>query len=107
MMSTDLPQLSYIGMIPQPEHSEYHFRVTSEDRSARRLILAIANSVFLTKQLMIQEAPDLCYQKALAEIRGQVLCDQDVILVTDADIENYRASHPHTKPARRFSRKPA
>jgi len=92
------PLLRYLGKISKPEHSEYGFRIESEDRSVRLLILAIANSVFLTNQLMVQEAPDLCYQKVLTDLKSEVP-DQskDPILVTGSDIEHYRAFHPHLK----------
>jgi hypothetical protein len=68
--------------------------------------LTIANSVFLSKQLMIQEAPDLCFQKILAELRnetGEPFPDQ--IAITHSDIVEYRASHPNTKPPRRSFKK--
>ena len=92
------PLLQYLGKISQPEHSEFGFRVENEDRSIRLLILTIANSVFLTNQLMVQEAPDLCYQKVLTDLRGEA-ADQikDLTLVTAADIEQYRFIHPNLK----------
>jgi hypothetical protein len=89
------PLLRYLGRISKPEFSEYGFRIENEDRSVRLLILTIADSVFLTKQLMVQEAPDLCYQKVLTELKNES-SDQatELILVTGLDIEAYRAFHP-------------
>ena len=63
------PLLRYLGKISKPEHSEYGFRVEYENKSVRLLVLTIANSIFLTNLLMVQEAPDLCYQKVLTEKR--------------------------------------
>ena len=97
-----VPQLRYLGMIPQPEHSEYGFRIENEDKSVRLLVLTIANSAFRTRQLMVQEAPDLCYQKVLSGLRiGAADPAEDSVPVTDSDIAEYRASHPSSKQSRR------
>jgi hypothetical protein len=55
-MPMQISQLSYLGVISQPEHSQYHFRITHEGMTDRLLILSIEKSVFLSKQLLIQEA---------------------------------------------------
>ena len=105
-MAKNFSQLRYLGMVSQPEYSEYGFRVETEDKSTRLLTLTIANSVFRSKQLMIQEAPDLCFQKILAELRneaGDPFPEQ--IVISESDIVEYRASHPNTKPPRRSFRK--
>jgi hypothetical protein len=105
-MSMHLPQLSYLGVIPRPEFSEYGFQITNENKSVRLLTLSIANSVFLTKQLMVQEAPDLCYQKVLADIRSDVPClNEEFASVTESDIVQYRAAHPNAKLQRKSFRK--
>jgi hypothetical protein len=100
------PLLRYLGKISQPEHSEYGFHVENEDRSIKLFTLIIANSVFLTNQLMVQEAPDLCYQKILTDLKTEA-ADQikDPILVTGSDIEQYRAIHPFLR--RKSFRRPA
>ncbi len=103
-----LPQLSYLGVIPKPEHSEYGFRITNQDQTARLLILIIANSVFSTKQLLLQEAPDLCYQKVLADLKSEIpTLIEDSVVVTESDVVLYRASHPNISPKRRSFKKPS
>jgi hypothetical protein len=99
------PLLRYLGKISKLENSEFGFRVENEDKSIRLFILTIANSVFLTNQLMVQEAPDLCYQKVLTELRSEAT-DQirELILVTGSDIEQYRVLHPNLR--RKSFRKP-
>jgi hypothetical protein len=107
-MTIHFPNLSYLGTIPQPDYSEYGFRITNEDKTDRLLILTIANSVFLTKQLMVQEAPDLCYQKVMADIRSDIpTLVEDSAVVTESDLVDYRASHPNSSSKRRSFRKPA
>jgi hypothetical protein len=100
------PLLRYLGKISKLEHSEYGFKVEYEDRSVRMLILTIANSVFLTNQLMVQEAPDLCYQKVLTDLKGEDI-DQikDLTMVTGADIAQYRTFHPNLR--RKSFKRPA
>lgn len=102
-----LPQLSYLGVVSQPEYYEYGFKVTYFDRSSRVLTLAIAHSVFLTKQLMVQEGPDLCYQKILADLKNESLAlTAECTSITEADILQYRESHPNIKLQRKSFRKP-
>ncbi len=92
------PQLRYLGTISKPEHSEYGFQIENPDKTVRLLVLTIANSVFLTRQLLVQEAPDLCYQKLLAYFRDATAGPaEDYILISELDIANYRAFHPNVK----------
>jgi hypothetical protein len=92
------PQLRYLGIIPKPEHSEYGFRIENSDKTIRLLVLTIMNSVFLSGQLMVQEAPDLCYQKVLAYLRDATSGPaEDCISISESDIANYRAFHPNVK----------
>jgi hypothetical protein len=106
-MHVYFPHLSYLGVIPQLGYSEYGFRITNEDKTARLLILTIANSVFLTKQLMVQEAPDLCYQKVMADIRSDIpTLVEDSIVITESDLVQYRASHPNMSLKRKSFKKP-
>jgi hypothetical protein len=92
------PLLQYLGKISKPENSEYGFRVEYENKSVRLLVLTIANSVFLTNLLMVQEAPDLCYQKVLTDLKSEAADQiQDLTLITGSDIEYYRTIHPHLR----------
>jgi hypothetical protein len=96
------PQLRYLGRIPQLGHSEYGFHIENEDKSIRMLILTIADSFFLTKQLMLQEAPDLCYQKVITDLNGENAdLVEDLVLITESDIAKYRAFHPNTAARRK------
>ena len=91
-------QLRYLGTISKPEHSEFGFQIENPDKTVRLLVLTIANSVFLTRQLLVQEAPDLCYQKVLAYLRDAAGGPaEDYIPISESDIANYRAFHPNVK----------
>ena len=92
-------QLRYIGAIPQTECVEYGFRVEDKDKDARLVVLVIESGFFKKYDLMFQEAPDLCYQKLLLEIRNETaeLPISPRFLVTPSDIAHYRESHPTIK----------
>jgi hypothetical protein len=107
-MNNHIPQLRYLGMISHPEHSEYGFQIENEDKSVRMLVLTIANAVFRANQLMVQEAPDLCYQKVMTSLRGETPGTMEALIpVTDSDIAYYRTIHPILKQQRKSFRKPA
>ncbi len=92
------PQLRYLGTISKPEHSEFGFQIENPDKTVRLLVLTIANSVFLSRKLMVQEAPDLCYQKVLAYLQDATGGPaEDYIPISESDIENYRTFHPNVK----------
>jgi len=97
-MATLYQQLRYLGTISKPEHAEYGFHIENPDKTVRLLVLTIANSVFLTRRLMVQEAPDLCYQKVLASLRDATAGPaEEYISISELDITNYRAFHPNVK----------
>ena len=98
-MPAPYPLLRYLGTISRPEHAEYGFQIENPDKTLRLLVLTIANSVFLTRQLMVQEAPDLCYQKVLAYLRDDATAGpaEASIPISESDIANYRAFHPNVK----------
>ena len=92
------PQLRYLGTIPKPDHAEYGFQMENPDKTLRLLVMTIANSVFLTRQLLVQEAPDLCYQKLSAHLRDATAGPAEAyISINESDIANYRAFHPNGK----------
>jgi len=106
-MSSDLAhQLKFLGVIPQPGHVEYGFRVEGKDKNVRLVVLEIENCFFERRDLMVQEAPDLCYQKMLADL-GKETADAPIashVPVTASDIAGYREMHPTAKQ-RKPSRK--
>jgi hypothetical protein len=99
-------QLRYVGVFPQTGYREYRFNVEKENADIREVILTIADGLFLTNRLMFQEAPDLCYQKMLMDLRNESketpICSHGV--VTAMDIDSYRESHPATKTRKSWHR---
>ena len=95
-------KLKYLGVIPQSGHMEYGFRIENEDKTYRLVVLTIEDTFFQENSLMIQEAPDLCYQKVLTDLEKETADAPipDRICVTESDIVQYRDLHPHTKHRR-------
>jgi hypothetical protein len=99
-------QLSYIGVFPQMGFREYRFRVKDEGSDIREVSLTIDDHLFGANALMFQEAPDLCYQKLLTEVRNE---NRDVPIlkraaITAMDIKTYRESHPTVKVRKSHAR---
>ena len=47
---------------------------------------------------MVQEAPDLCYQKVMSYLRDATAGPaEDYIPISESDMANYRAFHPNVK----------
>ena len=102
MVTHDMFLLRYIGVIPQMEYVEYGFRIEDKDKDPRLVVLTIESGFFKRYDLMFQEAPDLCYQKLLGEIRNETaeLPVSPRFSVTASDIAHYRESHPTAKSRR-------
>jgi hypothetical protein len=99
-------QLRYVGVFPQTGHREYRFNIEKQDVDPRQVILTIADTLFATRLLMFQEAPDLCYQKLLLALHNE---SEDKPIdsqstVTASDVAFYRDTHPNTRPRRHASR---
>jgi len=97
-----ISQLRYLGVIPQTEYVEYGFEIEEKDKDPRLIVLMIDPALFKKHDLMFQEAPDLCYQKLLAEIQNETaeLQISPRFYVTESDITTYRELHPTAKTRR-------
>ena len=96
-------RLRFLGVIPQVGYTEYGFRIEDEDKSHRRVVLTIQNALFQQNNLKFQEAPDLCYQKVLADLESET-SDSPIparMPVTEEDIIQYRDLHPNMKTRKR------
>jgi hypothetical protein len=104
MSKDSVLQLKYLGLFPQAGFIEYGFRIENRDKSARQIVLTIADDFFLKNELKRQEAPDLCYQKLLTDLSAED-GDTDLLLsntsvtasVTALDVAHYRDLHPNSK----------
>ena len=100
-MAKDLVlQLRYLGVMPQSGYREYSFTIEDKDKAMRQVALTIDDGMFMQNQLMFQEAPDLCYQKLLADIMVET-ADTPIrsrASITTQEIACYRDAHPIGRP---------
>ena len=99
MVAHNMLQLRYLGVLPQPECLKYGFQYEDGDKNSRLFVLTIESGFFKKYDLLFQEAPDLCYQKLLAELQSETaeLRVSPSYSVTASDIVHYRQSHPTAK----------
>ena len=102
MAMNNTMNLRYIGVIPQPGCLEYGFQIEDKDKDPRLIVLMIESGFFQQHSLMFQEAPDLCYQKLLGDLRNETteLPISPRLSITASDIAHYRERHPIGKPSR-------
>jgi hypothetical protein len=106
-MARDLcSELRFVGVFPQTGHREYRFNIEKENADIREVILTIADALFIPKRLTFQEAPDLCYQKLLTDLRieSKEAPIYKRAAVTATDIDSYRESRQSAKAARHQTR---
>jgi hypothetical protein len=98
-VKANLPiRVRYVGVFPKNGYREYDFLVEAEDKTIHQIILVIDDVVFLEKQLMFQEAPDLCYQKLRMNLIDETVAQIGArVRVTPLDVASYRDSHPSAK----------
>lgn len=102
MVMNNTTHLRYIGVIPQTDCLEYGFRIEDKDKEPRLIVLMIESDFFRRYALMVQEAPDLCYQKLLADLKTETdeLLLDDRLSITASDIASYRDMHPIGKSSK-------
>ena len=94
--------LRYLGVIPQMECVEYGFQIEDKDKDPRLIVMMIEAGFFKQYALMVQEAPDLCYQKLLAELKSETeeFPVSSRSSVSASDIAHYRELHPVGKSSK-------
>lgn len=84
--------VQYLGFQDAPGRREYAIGVRRGDQS-HRYTLWIERAAFAERRALLQDGPDICYQKLLRELAGSELPAPDAIEVTDGDLAAYRETH--------------
>jgi hypothetical protein len=102
MLKNLVLQLRYLGVLPQVGYIEYAFQIEDKDKNLRRVVLTIEDLFFRKNDLMLQEGPDLCYQKVLMDLDNEKPEARIParMPVTALDVAHYRDLHPTTKSRR-------
>ena len=94
--------IHYIGFQVQPHGRDYSYYVLDPPAASRHFVLTISHRAFAERQILYQDAADLCYQKLqralLAETEEQPLWPHCV--VSDQELDAYRNIH---RPTRKLS----
>ena len=92
--------IRYMGFKNVAGRREYALQaVRGAEATSHKVSIELA--AFSTKQALLQDGPDICYQKLLREIVGSEVPVPEGIAVTEADLADYRAAH--TRPSKGFS----
>ncbi len=92
--------IQYLGFHDVRGRREYVLNAQYGGEQGRRYTLCIELAAFSKRQALLQDGPDICYQKLVREL---AVCESKAtdatIEVTDGDLTAYREAH--LPPARR------
>ena len=97
-------RVEYLDYQSLPDCREYRLTVKAPEGSAEfRFRIPIA--AFAAKRLLLQDGPDVCYQKLLRTLGAGETPSPDVATIDDVELTSYREAHtPPPKRARAESR---
>jgi hypothetical protein len=85
--------VNYRGFHDVQGRREYELDARLGDQT-RHYTVWIALAAFSKRQALLQDGPDICYQKLLHELAGSVMEGAESIGITDDDLAAYRERHP-------------
>jgi hypothetical protein len=90
--------IRYLGFHDGPGRREYMLDAQRGDQTGR-YTLWIELSAFSGRLALLQDGPEICYQKLLRELCDAELKGSDGMAVTASDLASYKEAH--TRPVRR------
>lgn len=90
--------IQYMGFRDADGHREYALKAQRGDEE-RRYILSIALAAFAERRALLQNGPDICYQKLARMLESTDPLGTDTIAITDGELAIYRDAH--APPVRR------
>jgi hypothetical protein len=90
--------LRYLAFHDVQGRREYTFEARLGDET-RQYTLWIDLAAFSTRRALLQDGPDICYQKLLHELEGSELQGSAGVAVTEDELARYREAH--TRPPRK------
>jgi len=93
--------IQYMGFSDVDGRREYVLSAQQGDQRGRYTVW-IELAAFSRREALLQDGPDICYQKLLRELTGAVLHEGEGIAVTGSDLAAYREAHA-PPPRRSFS----
>jgi hypothetical protein len=84
--------IQYLGFQDVQDRREYELCARRGDQEGRYTV-SIKLTAFAKREALLQDGPDICYQKLLHELADAELREACGIAVTDSDLTAYRESH--------------
>lgn len=91
--------IQYLGFQDVRDRREYALIAQRGDQEGRYTV-SIELAAFANRQALLQDGPDICYQKLLHELTDVKLRGACAIAVTPSDLRAYRESHAPPKRGR-------
>ena len=90
--------VQYVGFQDAPDRREYVL-LAQFGETVRQYTVWIARDAFDKRRALLQDGPDICYQKLMRALGDESVATTGRLAVTDADLTRYREAH--APPARR------
>jgi hypothetical protein len=88
--------IQYLGFQDVRDRREYTLCAQRGDQEGR-YTLSIELAAFANRQALLQDGPDICYQKLLRELADSKVRGACAIAVTPSELTAYRESHAPPK----------
>jgi hypothetical protein len=99
-------QVQYVGFEAKARTREYRFIVRGALNEVSAFVLTIGNEAFGSRGVRFQDAPEICSLRLHHEL---TVCGdkppQEVIRISETDLEEYRSSHAPKTRGYTFHRK--
>jgi len=92
--------IEYVGFKAEMASRDYRLRVRDGAGQPREFVVAIPNEAFVSRHVRYQDAPDLCF-KVLAKALADSPEAPAYLLLTTAQLDEYRQAHAPKAPKRR------
>ncbi len=92
-------RVEYVGFAVRGSAREYALRVWQGDAGPHDFTLAIPTQAFLSRRVLYQDGPAICFLKLQRELVARAVgLPPSRLGVTDSDIEEYRIAHTPKPP---------
>ena len=93
-MSADLIRIQFLDYQDEEACREYRLALHSQDGTVVEVRVRIPVAAFAANRVLLQEGPDVCYQRLLRMLSAGEAPSRDVVIVIDgAELAAYREAH--------------
>jgi hypothetical protein len=96
------PRVEYLDFRNVPDYREYRLAVCGPDGPAE-FRFRIAASAFGARRVLLQDGPDVCYQRLLRAVAAGETVSPEVVTIDDVELDSYREAHTRVPKHRPWS----